>query len=76
LLFSKRYTVASFAATKRHEKAIHYPKHYLVKTPNFISGISQPYALITGGSKGIGYGIAEALARRSYNLIFSSQAPG
>lgn len=28
-----------------------------------------PYALVTGGSKGIGYAIAVALARRNYNLI-------
>ncbi len=30
---------------------------------------SLPYALIAGGSKGIGYSIAAALAKRNYNLI-------
>ncbi len=30
---------------------------------------NNPYALIAGGSKGIGYAIAEALARRNYNLV-------
>ena len=30
---------------------------------------SLPYALVTGGSKGIGYAIAKALAKRRYNLI-------
>lgn len=29
----------------------------------------KPYALIAGGSKGIGYAIAEALAKRNYNLV-------
>lgn len=29
----------------------------------------RPYALVAGGSKGIGYAIAEALARRQYNLV-------
>jgi short-subunit dehydrogenase len=30
---------------------------------------SSPYALVAGGSKGIGYAIAEALAKRHYHLI-------
>lgn len=30
---------------------------------------TKPYALIAGGSKGIGYAIADALARRDYNLV-------
>jgi short-subunit dehydrogenase len=33
------------------------------------SGKSESYALVAGGSKGIGYAIAEALAKRGYNLI-------
>jgi short-subunit dehydrogenase len=32
-------------------------------------GVNKPYALIAGGSKGIGYALAEALAKRGYNLI-------
>src|SRR5215210_7694900 len=28
-----------------------------------------PYALVAGGSKGIGYAISEALAKRKFNLI-------
>jgi len=38
-------------------------------TTNISSDSSKPYALVAGGSKGIGYAIAEALARRGYNLI-------
>lgn len=30
---------------------------------------NNPYALVAGGSKGIGYAISEALAKRGYNLI-------
>lgn len=31
--------------------------------------VNRPYALVAGGSKGIGYAIAEALAIRQFNLI-------
>jgi short-subunit dehydrogenase len=37
-----------------------------VENPN---DTSKPYALVAGGSKGIGYGIATALAKRGYNLV-------
>jgi short-subunit dehydrogenase len=37
--------------------------------PDSILHLSRPYALVAGGSKGIGYAIAEALARRGYNLV-------
>lgn len=36
-------------------------------TPGLVD--SNPYALVAGGSKGIGYAIAQALAKRKYNLI-------
>ena len=35
----------------------------------FIYNNNRPFALIAGGSKGIGYAIAEAWAKRGYNLV-------
>jgi short-subunit dehydrogenase len=40
-----------------------------LRSPFIDSVNSNPYALIGGGSKGIGYAIAEALAKRNFNLI-------
>ena len=40
-----------------------------VPKQNIDTTFSRPYALIAGGSKGIGYAIAEAWAKRQYNLI-------
>ena len=37
--------------------------------------MAKPYALIAGGSKGIGFAIAEALARRNYNLVLIARNP-
>ena len=36
---------------------------------NKLMDSNSPYALVSGGSKGIGYAIAEALAKRNYNLV-------
>jgi short-subunit dehydrogenase len=38
-----------------------------INSPNATDSL--PYALVAGGSKGIGYAIATALAKRNYNLI-------
>src|SRR5258705_5186739 len=40
-----------------------------LRIPSIDSVNSNPYALIGGGSKGIGYAIAEALAKRKFNLV-------
>ena len=33
-------------------------------------------ALVTGGSRGIGFGIAEALLKQGYNVAITSRSPG
>jgi hypothetical protein len=40
-----------------------------VESTPFQARNQNPFALVAGGSKGIGYAIAEALAMRKYNLI-------
>ncbi len=37
--------------------------------------MSKPVALITGGSRGIGYGIAQALAREGFDLVINGMRP-
>ena len=56
-----------------------YPQQTVI--PDSLTGtndsITLPgdYALIAGGSKGIGYALAEALAKRKYNLILIARHP-
>jgi short-subunit dehydrogenase len=46
------------------------------ESTEFIVKNSNPFALVAGGSKGIGYAIAEALALRKYNLILIARHSG
>jgi short-subunit dehydrogenase len=47
-----------------------------VETTLFQAKNSNPFALVAGGSKGIGFAIAEALALRRYNLVLIARHHG
>lgn len=51
--------------------------HFIAIAQNKVlnTNTDRPYALIAGGSKGIGFAIAEALARRNYNLVLIARNP-
>lgn len=54
-----------YSVSNTDARSVEVPDTFLkMKKDNLL-----PYALIAGGSKGIGYSIAEALAKRNYNLI-------
>ncbi|EGR31919.1 short chain dehydrogenase reductase family protein, putative [Ichthyophthirius multifiliis] len=54
---------------------IDYVNRYYFTTPIPLKDqFPQKYALITGGTQGLGYGYAEELARRGYNIILASRS--
>lgn len=65
--------VCSFTSLYSQTKRIHIPVDSVptlkVQSTPFKAKNDLPFALVAGGSKGIGFGIAEALAARHYNLI-------
>ena len=79
-LFSLLNAYTQTTGTKPNRSAIHSLNALYINNgvPGFSDSIpippvdavnANPFALIAGGSKGIGYAIAEALAKRKFNLI-------
>ncbi len=70
LLKTKKYLLALIFILKMLYSYAGYTLAQEVEhMPIQLADSTKPYALIAGGSKGIGYAIAEALAKRHYNLI-------
>jgi len=61
--------LAFFMAIKEDSHAQHIIDSLNIPKQQIDTTFSKPYALIAGGSKGIGYALAEAWAKRNYNLI-------
>ena len=71
-MISGRSQSNRFLASLAFRSSSAHPVQDLFYFPGFQFDFSESraeYALVAGGSKGIGYAIAEALARRGYNLI-------
>ena len=58
-----------FIAFKTYCQVSHVNDSLNISKQEIDTTFSRPYALIAGGSKGIGYALAEAWAKRNYNLI-------
>ena len=58
-----------FVSIKVYGQVQHIMDSLNTPKPQISATFSRPYALIAGGSKGIGYALAEAWAKRKYNLI-------
>jgi uncharacterized protein len=54
----------------------HFKPDILQQDSSIAIDQKKPYALVAGGSKGIGYAIAEALAKRGFNLILIARHIG
>ena len=61
--------LASLTLSSTFSQVPHVMDSLDIPKQNIDSTFSRPYALIAGGSKGIGYALAEAWAKRNYNLI-------
>ena len=61
--------LATLAFSSTFTQVPHVIDSLNITKQNIDTTFSRPYALIAGGSKGIGYAIAEAWAKRNYNLI-------
>src|SRR5678815_980660 len=61
--------LAFMMSARNHGQTPHIIDSLNVPKQDIDTTFSRPYALIAGGSKGIGYGLAEAWAKRNYNLI-------
>src|SRR5688500_10790644 len=62
-------SLAFFMQIKEDSHAQHIIDSLNIPKQQIVTTFSKPYALIAGGSKGIGYALAEAWAKRNYNLI-------
>ena len=61
--------VALFISLKEWGQVPHTIDSLNIPMEKIDTTFTHPYALIAGGSKGIGYALAEAWAKRKYNLI-------
>lgn len=55
--------------SKTYSQSLHITDSLNISKQQIDMNFSRPYALIAGGSKGIGYALAEAWASRNYNLV-------